>query len=226
MPSRHYHHSYQHSAGRESRVRIIVDKRSLRVILKWTQRALFSASAVLLAYCAVVVTDTWMFQRREHRRLEGILETVAQTKAPVSLVDGAFHDGALQDGLMGSIDIARLRLSVIVMEGDDPTTLRRAAGHIPNSGVPGQPGNIAVAAHRDTLFRPLRHVRRNDIVVFKTPGGEYRYRVVSTKVVKPTDVRVLNPDDGTQILTLITCYPFYFVGSAPDRFIVRAERIT
>jgi sortase A len=217
VPSKKHHPVHLRAGDRESKVKIIVDKRSFHSILKWTQRALISASAIMLTYCAVVVTDTWMFQRREHRRLEQIIQTVDQPNA---------QPAALVGGLIGSIEIARLRFSVIVMEGDDPTTLRRAAGHLPNSGVPGQPGNIAVAAHRDTLFRPLRHVRRNDVVVFKTPGGEYRYRVVSTKVVKPSDVWVLNPDDGNQILTLITCYPFYFIGSAPDRFIVRAERIT
>ncbi len=217
VPLRKYHHNYLYSTRGQTLLKIIVDKRSLRLILKWTQRVLLSVAGLVLAYCALVVTDTWMFQRREHRRLEQILQAAAQPKTQT--VD-------VVDGLIGSIEIARLRLSVIVMEGDDAVTLRRAAGHITNTPLPGQPGNIAVAAHRDTLFRPLRHVRRDDVVVFKTPMGEYRYRVVSMKIVKPADVWVLNPDDGHQILTLITCYPFYFVGSAPDRFIVRAERIT
>ncbi len=213
-----YHHSYPHSAQGDSLVRIVVDKRSLRSILTWAQRAMFCAAAFALVYCAFVVTDTWTFQRHQRGHLAGARETAAaRTIAPPT---------TLHDGLIGSIEIARLRLSVIVMEGDDAATLRRAAGHIPSTALPGQAGNVGISAHRDTLFRPLRHVRRNDIVVFKTSASEYRYRVVSTKIVKPTDVWVLNPDDGTQILTLITCYPFYFVGSAPDRFIVRAERIT
>jgi sortase A len=90
--------------------------------------------------------------------------------------------------------------------------------------MPGVPGNVAIAAHRDTFFRPLRNIRKNDIITLTTVGAEYRYRVVSTKVVDPEDVSVLNPSDN-EILTLVTCYPFFFVGSAPERFVVRAERI-
>jgi sortase A len=198
-------------------VRIVVDERSLRSMLTRAQRAMFCAAACALVYCAAVLTDTWMFQRRQLRHLAEAREPAAErTIAPPA---------APHDGLIGSIEIARLRLSVIVMEGDDTATLRHAAGHIPATAMPGQAGNVGVSAHRDTLFRPLRHVRRNDIVVFKTPASEYRHRVVSTRIVKPADVWVLSPDDG-QVLPLITCYPFYFVGAAPDRFIVRAERIT
>jgi sortase A len=111
------------------------------------------------------------------------------------------------------------------MEGTDTTTLRRAVGHITATGLPGQPGNVGIAGHRDSFFRPLKHVLQRDVITFTTLSGEYRYRVVSTRVVSPSDVTVLDPS-GTEVLTLVTCYPFYFVGSAPDRFIVRAERIT
>jgi sortase A len=113
----------------------------------------------------------------------------------------------------------------MVVEGTTTTALRRAAGHITGTGMPGVPGNVGIAAHRDTFFRPLRNIRKNDIVTLTTGAGEYRYRVVSTRVVDPGDFSVLNPSDG-EILTLVTCYPFYFVGSAPGRFVVRAERIT
>ena len=102
--------------------------------------------------------------------------------------------------------------------------LRRAAGHIKGTALPGTSGNVGIAGHRDTLFRPLRHIRQDDVITLTTLQGLYRYRVVSTKVVSPYDVAVLNPD-GREILTLVTCYPFHFVGPAPDRFIVRATRI-
>ena len=126
--------------------------------------------------------------------------------------------------MIGRIEIQRLGVSVLVVEGTGASALRRAAGHIAGTGLPGQTGNIGIAAHRDTFFRPLRNVQRDDIITLTTLRGEYRYRVVSTKVVDPHDVAVLNPD-GTEVLTLVTCYPFYFIGSAPDRFIVRAERV-
>ena len=126
--------------------------------------------------------------------------------------------------MIGRIEIARVGISVVVVEGTDDHILRRSAGHILGTALPGKPGNVGIAGHRDTFFRPLRNIRRNDIITLSTPRGEYRYRVVSTKVVSPSDVAVLD-SDGNQILTLVTCYPFYFVGAAPSRFIVRAERV-
>jgi sortase A len=113
----------------------------------------------------------------------------------------------------------------MVVEGDDHRTLRRAVGHVPGTSLPGRIGNMALTGHRDTFFRPLRNIRPDDIVTLTTLNGEYRYRVRSTQVVSPENVSVLDPDQDNEILTLITCHPFYFVGAAPDRFIVRAERI-
>jgi sortase A len=126
---------------------------------------------------------------------------------------------------MGRIEIARLGLSAMIIEGDGPATLRRAVGHIPGTSLPGQNGNVALTGHRDTFFRPLRNVRRNDIITLTTLQGQYRYRVLSTQVVTPDNISILDSGEN-EILTLITCHPFYFVGPAPDRFIVRAERIT
>ena len=98
-------------------------------------------------------------------------------------------------------------------------------GHIPSTALPGQTGNVGVAAHRDTLFRNLKDVQRDDEITLTTLEGEYLYRVVSFKVVNPTDVSVLDPSAGEMTLTLVTCYPFYFVGHAPKRFIVRARQV-
>ena len=129
----------------------------------------------------------------------------------------------MMHGLVGRIDIARLGVSVMVMEGFDGKTLRRGAGHIPGTALPGQAGNVGISAHRDTFFRPLRNVRAGDVISVTTLDGEYQYRVVSTKVVSPRDVSVLDSTGG-EVLTLVTCYPFYYVGAAPERFIVRAVR--
>jgi sortase A len=82
---------------------------------------------------------------------------------------------------------------------------------------------VGISGHRDTFFRQLRNIRRNDIITLTTLLGEYRYRVMSTEIVRPNNVAMLDSDEN-EILTLVTCYPFYFVGPAPDRFIVRAER--
>jgi sortase A len=126
-------------------------------------------------------------------------------------------------GLIGSLEIPRLGLSAILMEGTTGKTLRRAVGHIAGTALPGAPGNVGVSGHRDTFFRPLRNIRENDIIALTTVNGEYRYRVVFTQVVRPDNVAVLNPTEN-EVLTLVTCFPFYFVGPAPYRFIVRAVR--
>jgi sortase A len=123
--------------------------------------------------------------------------------------------------LVGRIEVPRLRLSAIAREGVDVRTLRLAVGHIPGTALPGQHGNAGFAAHRDTFFRPLKSVRQGDEVIVTTPGGVYRYAVTAMRIVDPEDVSVLNPTSDTS-LTLVTCYPFDYVGSAPRRFIVRA----
>jgi len=193
-----------------------------------TESFLFGAAVSMLAYSGFVLADTWIFQNRERRQLEKLLadrleanSRAAQTASsalPITLPPVA------AGGLIGRIEIPRLGLSAIVLEGTDTTTLRRAVGHISGTPLPGQAGNVGMSGHRDTFFRPLRNIRQNDVITVTTVIGEYRYRVVSTRIVSPLDVSVLDPS-GHEILTLVTCYPFYFVGSAPKRFIVRAERV-
>jgi sortase A len=126
-------------------------------------------------------------------------------------------------GLVGMLDLPRLKLTTPVVEGDGEDILKKAAGHLPDTPMPWEQGNSAVAAHRDGLFRPLKDVRIGDEIRFRTTRDEYRYKVTRTAIVKPDDVSVLAPQSDAS-LTLITCYPFYYVGSAPKRFIVHAER--
>lgn len=123
--------------------------------------------------------------------------------------------------LVGRIEVPRLRLSVVAREGVDGATLRVAAGHIPGTALPGAAGNAGFAAHRDTFFRPLKSVRDGDEVIVTTPRGVYRYTVTGTRIVEPAEVSVLDPTTDA-ILTLVTCYPFEYIGNAPHRFVVRA----
>jgi sortase A len=116
-----------------------------------------------------------------------------------------------------------LALSVIVLEGDDPKTLRRGVGRIPGTAKPGEPGNLAIAGHRDTFFRVLRDIRSDDVVRLTAPSGSFLYRVRSVRVVAPTQTEVLG-STPRPTLTLITCYPFTYVGHAPNRFVVTAEQ--
>ena len=181
--------------------------------MRWLQRLLFSVAAVLLGFCGYVWAEGWVFQHREEARFERLVHAGA---SPAALPE--------VDGLIGRIEVPRLEVSVVVIEGTGWAVLRHAAGHIPGTALPGELGNVGISAHRDTFFRPLRNIRTNDEVTVTTLRGEYRYRVVSTTIVDPDDVGVLKPGRG-ETLTLVTCYPFYFVGAAPQRFIVRAERI-
>ena len=127
--------------------------------------------------------------------------------------------------IIGRVDIPRLKLSAAVAEGDDDKTLGNAVGHLPDTPLPWhRRGNVALAAHRDGLFRSLEGIRLNDDIRVVTSRGEFNYRVTKTHIVDPDDVWVIAPTD-TPTMTLITCYPFSFVGNAPRRFIVKAELV-
>jgi sortase A len=127
--------------------------------------------------------------------------------------------------LLAVLKIERLGLDVPVLEGTDDAILDRGAGHIEDTAAPGADGNSGIAAHRDGFFRPLKDARVGDVIELVTPRGTLRYRIEQTWIVEADDVSVLDPTPGAA-LTLVTCYPFYFIGSAPQRFIVRAVRIT
>ena len=123
--------------------------------------------------------------------------------------------------MMGKITIPRIDLSAVVVEGDDDLILRRAVGHIPGTALPDDTGTVGLAGHRDTFFRGLGLVRENDIIVLETLRGTYRYRVADTAIVEPNNIDVLRSSQFRS-LVLVTCYPFHFVGSAPQRYIVTA----
>ncbi len=170
------------------------------------------AGGAALVWCLTALVGAALFQWYQGRKL---VQSVAVRKAP--------HVPAMHE-VIGRLEIPRLHLSTVVLEGDDTGVLRFGAGHVPGTAFPFQTGNFSVAAHRDSYFRPLRKIRPQDRIELTTPEGLYIYAVESTEIVKPDDTRVLNAHGG-QELTLITCYPFYYVGSAPLRFIVHARRV-
>jgi sortase A len=126
--------------------------------------------------------------------------------------------------VLGRIEIPRVNVSAVVREGVDTKTLRRAVGHVPRTALPGETGNVGVAAHRDTFFRGVRNIRKGDEIRMVTPDGTYKYVVDSLQIVWPNRVEVLDPTPYPAI-TLVTCYPFDYIGSAPKRFIVQARQI-
>jgi sortase A len=198
-------------------MRLVVEKEPFRRILKWAQRALFACGVLLLGYCAFALVDAWTFQRRESMNLDRLLRDRRATNG------GA--PAAATNGLIGRMEIPRLGLSVVVVEGVGRTTLRRGVGHIPGTALPGEDGNVGLSGHRDTFFRPLKDLRIKDEIQISTLKGDFSYEVESLRVVEPSDVRVLEPA-RENVLTLVTCYPFFYIGAAPKRFVVRARQVS
>ena len=125
---------------------------------------------------------------------------------------------------VGMIEIPAVGLATRVLEGSDARILGLAVGHIPGTALPGPSGNTGLAGHRDTYFRSLRRIKVGDEIRLTTVAGTFKYRVVSLHVVLPTAIEVLN-DTQQPTLTLVTCYPFDFIGAAPQRLIVHAEMV-
>ncbi len=125
--------------------------------------------------------------------------------------------------LIGTLEIPRIDMSVLVVDGDSEESLSVGAGHVPGTALPGERGNSAIAGHRDTAFRALRNVRIGDRVWIEN-GHTYNYVVTSVKIVDSDDIGVLQ-DTGAAMLTMITCYPFRYIGAAPKRYVVRARMI-
>jgi sortase A len=177
-----------------------------------------------LGYYAIVSIEARLYQDIENRELDMILSSAPSVP---SSPRGASSPGARAPALptpgsaIGRIEIPRLGVSAIIRAGSDARTLELAVGHIPGTALPGQIGNIGLAGHRDTFFRRLRNIRADDDIRVVTPSGTFTFKVDTTTVVSPKDTWVLNPT-RTPTLTLVTCYPFTYIGSAPQRFIVHA----
>jgi len=198
--------------------------------MRTLERILLIIGIVCLGLYGIFTLQTHIHQRRLERALERQLEEGQPKKAPEKAPGespapppAAKRPKLAEGDLVGRLEIPRLNLSVMVMEGIGKKTLMLGAGHIPATSYPGLPGNSGIAAHRDTFFRKIRHIQENDVIRFTSPHGVLTYRVKTTSIVKPTDVHVLNPTPQ-ETMTLVTCYPFFYVGSAPKRFVVQAVR--
>lgn len=181
-------------------------------MLRRAQAILFVLGSLALAFCALAYFGPLVSQRYEQREFEHSLRIDRPTNPSTQPLPAT------------RLQIPRLGMSVMVHEGVHARTLSIGAGHIPGTASPGDHGNIGIAAHRDTFFRDLRKIEPEDEIFLDTLHGTYQYAVEWTAIVKPADTDVLESSDEST-LTLVTCYPFYYVGSAPDRFIVRARRV-
>jgi sortase A len=183
---------------------------------------------VVLALAGVLLLGTWAKTEAESR----IWQMTAERQLRAIERAGSFQDesaagaraAARARGIVGRIQVPRLALAAAVGEGTGRRTLSRAVGHLRSSALPGESGNVVLAGHRDTHFRKLRKIRRNDLIRVTTPDGTFRYRVERIQVVSPDRTDVLERGDRAA-LTLVTCYPFHAIGPAPERFVVRARPV-
>jgi len=192
-------------------------------MLRLAERLCMAVALVMLGYYAWVSLEARVYQAYENRELDAILASAPDAPKRTPLM--AHSDGSPvtppTGAILGRIEIARLGVSAIVRTGSDARALQLAVGHIPGTAWPGEDGNVGLAGHRDTFFRRLRDIEPDDRIRIVTPTASYHYRVQRTDIVEPSDVWVLahTPEPS---LTLVTCYPFNYVGAAPERFIVRA----
>jgi sortase A len=189
-------------------------------IVRWIERGLVAVGASCLLWVGATSLSAIVYQVEQSERvgqflhrpdadlLANVLKTTLEAGAPI-----------------GRLEIPRIGLTAVVAEGDDEKTLKLAVGHLPDTPLPWQEGNSALAGHRDSFFHPLRHIQVGDDIHLTTVRGTLRYRVTRHTVVDPAELWVLNPSP-TAALTLITCYPFDYIGPAPRRFIVHAERMS
>lgn len=189
-----------------------------RRALPWLERGALIIGLLCLGLWARAELRSWAFQSAESRNLENSTAE-KRDRAPAAATDPTKAGEAI-----GRIEIPRLGIRAIVAEGADAPTLELAVGHIPSTPPPGGEGNCGLAGHRDTFFRKLEGVRAGDLIRFSTSGRMYAYQVQWSRVVEPDRVDTLDPT-RVPSLTLVTCYPFSFVGRAPKRFVVRARQV-
>ena len=181
-----------------------------RILLAWTSFAFILGGVIAVSYAGYAVLYSQAYQTIELRKFE---------RNP-PLAEPHFPN---LGEVIGEIQIPRLGVKAVIVQGDAPELLDRAVGHIPQTALPGR-GNVALAGHRDRLFRPLSQIHQGDTIVLETVRGSFTYEVESTFVVPSTEIGVLQSSNANE-LTLITCFPFEYIGHAPKRFIVRGREV-
>ena len=204
-----------------------------RVFLRWTHWFLFIAGAVTLAWVALSLFQARLYQQSAGSALDAQVRAAqiqsaqiqpaqiqAASQLPANLPRAIVKEGEV----LGRMEISRLGMSIVILEGTSSRTLRLGVGHIAGTAFPGEPGNIGIAGHRDSYFRALKDIRSGDEIGIQTATGLSRYQVDRVQMLEPSDIAVLAPT-AVPGITLVTCYPFYFVGPAPRRFVVHAHHV-
>lgn len=191
--------------------------------LRWGARALFVSGLILMGYVAFILVQARLYDADAKQHVNGAL-SVNQTRLH-SLSEMPPPESTFIEGeILGHIEIPRLGVSAAVLQGTAPRTLSLGVGHIHGTAMPGTSGNSAIAGHRDTFFRVLKNIHEGDEIELKTADTSTHYLVDWARVVPPGDTSVLDSTSDSA-LTLVTCYPFYFIGASPKRFVVRAHKV-
>ena len=190
-------------------------KRSNR-FLRWTRRLFMITGILALFYVGLTLLNAKLYQNAAGHALEQRIHAEEQHTAsqPAS--------AAKEGDALGRIEIPRLGLSVVVLQGTTSKTLLLGVWNIEGTALPGEAGDIGIAGHRDTYFRVLKDIRRNDEILLQTATGIVRYEVDWIQITTPGDGGIVLPTTKSA-LTLVTCYPFHYIGAAPERFVVHAH---
>jgi sortase A len=185
--------------------------------IRWTRRIFMLTGALALAFVAATLFNAWCFQNIASHALEEQLHAEEQH----TFVQAR---NTIQEGdVLGRIEIPKIALSVVILQGTTAQTLRLGVGHIEGTALPGESGNIGIAGHRDTFFRSLKDIHRDDMILLQTASGVFSYKVDWIQITAPGDGGIV-ASTTKSALTLVTCYPFHYVGAAPERFVVHAYR--
>lgn len=185
--------------------------------LRWTQRVFFTTGILAVVYVGLTVLRARFYHEATLNNLKR--KVSVEAKQVVSLPGTVAKEG----DVLGRIEIPRLGMRVAILEGTTSRILQLGVGHIEGTPLPGEVGNSAIAGHRDSFFRSLKDIRQGDVIQIQAPTGLSYYQVDSLQIVTPDNIAVLAPS-AESVLTLVTCYPFRFVGAAPQRFVVHAHR--
>jgi sortase A len=185
--------------------------------LRWTRRLFIITGILALSYVGLTLLNAKVYQKAAGHMLDQHID--AEEQHTVSPSASAVKEG----DALGRIEIPRLGLSVVVLQGTTSKTLLLGVGHMEGTALPGQAGNIGIAGHRDTYFRTLKNIRRDDEILLQTATGIAKYEVDWIQITAPGDGGIVLPSTKSA-LTLVTCYPFHYIGAAPERYVVHAHR--
>jgi sortase A len=191
-------------------------KRRQRIV-RWTRQALLGCGVLAISFVGLTLLDAKVYQERAGLTLD------MQIHAQERIDAGPLKPTVKEGDVLGRMNIRKIGVSVVVLQGTSSQTLQNGVGHIEGTALPGEPGNIGIAGHRDTYFRALKDIRANDEIEIQTAAGITRFEVDWIQITVPGDAAIVSTTTESA-LTLVTCYPFHYIGAAPERFVVHAHR--